>query len=62
MGRLAADWLISLIEGATANGLAPPMPAELVIRGTCGGSAGMRALAATIPPEARSTISTTEGA
>ena len=62
MGRLAADWLISLIEGAATGGPAPSMPAELVVRGTCGGLAGTRALAATFPAEARSTISTTEGA
>ena len=62
MGRLAADWLISLIEGAAADRLAPSVPAELVVRGTCGGVTGDRASAAPISSEAGSTISTTEGA
>jgi LacI family transcriptional regulator len=62
MGRLAADWLISLIEGAAADRLAPAVPAELVVRGTCGGSSGTRASAATFLSETRSSISTTEGA
>ena len=62
MGRLAADWLISLIEGSAAGRLAPTVPAELVVRGTCGGPTGHRASAATLPSEVRSTIFTTEGA
>ena len=62
MGRLAADWLIGLIEGAR-DGSARPAGA----RGARGprdvrGPAGIALLAAAIPAEARSTISTTEGA
>jgi DNA-binding LacI/PurR family transcriptional regulator len=60
MGRLAADWLIDLIEGGAAGRLAPVVPAELVVRATCG-SPGTRALAAATPAKARSMI-TTEGA
>ncbi len=60
MGRLAADWLIDLIEGGVQDRLAPVVPAELVVRATCG-SPRTRALEAATPAEARSTI-TTEGA
>ncbi len=62
MGRFAADWLISLIEDSAAGRPAPTVPAELVVRGTCGGPTGNRASAATLPSEAKSTISTTEAA
>jgi LacI family transcriptional regulator, galactose operon repressor len=36
MGRLAADWLIALIEGNAGGRPAPSVPAELIVRGTCG--------------------------
>ena len=49
-----------LIEGGAQDRLAPVVPAELVVRATCG-SPRTRALAAATPAEARSTI-TTEGA
>jgi DNA-binding LacI/PurR family transcriptional regulator len=50
MGRLAAGWLISLIEGEATSQAAPAVPAELVVRGTCGAAAsrastGARAIA-----------------
>ena len=60
MGRLAANWLIDLIEGGATGRLAPAVPAELVVRASCG-DPGTRAPAAAIPEKARSTI-TTEGA
>jgi DNA-binding LacI/PurR family transcriptional regulator len=37
MGRLAAEWLIGLVEGDAPRRAAPPVPAELIVRGTCGG-------------------------
>jgi DNA-binding LacI/PurR family transcriptional regulator len=40
MGRLAADWLIELIEGGAGARAAPSLPTELIVRGTCGGSPG----------------------
>jgi LacI family transcriptional regulator len=54
MGRLAAAWLIGLIEGDVAGRALPAVPAELVVRGTCGGTpragdAGGRGDAAGIP-------------
>jgi DNA-binding LacI/PurR family transcriptional regulator len=38
MGRLAADWLIGLIEGDAPGRRVPSVPAELIVRGTCGGT------------------------
>jgi hypothetical protein len=38
------------------------VPAELVVRETCGGPTGTRVSAVTLPSEVGSTISTTEGA
>jgi LacI family transcriptional regulator len=61
MGRLAADWLIGLIEGHAPDRPIPRVPAELIVRGTCGGGPGNR-LAAPAAPTGRSTIVTTEGA
>jgi LacI family transcriptional regulator len=60
MGRLAAEWLIGLIEGEAADRPAPSLPTELVVRGTCGGPAGKWALAA--PDVSRTEIFTREGA
>jgi DNA-binding LacI/PurR family transcriptional regulator len=39
MGRLAVEWLIELVEGSASDRAAPSVPAELVVRGTCGGRA-----------------------
>jgi DNA-binding LacI/PurR family transcriptional regulator len=61
MGRLAAEWLIDLIEGGAADRLLPAVPAELVVRRTCGSPPNAHASAAGIPAEARSPLSTTEG-
>jgi len=36
MGRLAADWLIALIEGAAADRAVAEVPIELIVRVTCG--------------------------
>jgi Periplasmic binding protein-like domain len=36
MERLAADWLIALIEGNGGGRPAPSVPAELIVRETCG--------------------------
>jgi DNA-binding LacI/PurR family transcriptional regulator len=60
MGRLAAEWLIGLIEGEAGDRPAPSLPTELIVRGTCGGPAGRWALAASGAP--RPTIFTREGA
>ena len=49
MGRLAADWLIGLIEGAAADRMSPAVPAELIVRGTCGGSPVHRAPGSAAP-------------
>ena len=46
MGRLAAEWLITLIEGTAAARPAVQVPIELIVRGTCG--------AAGTPPPTRS--------
>jgi DNA-binding LacI/PurR family transcriptional regulator len=55
MGRLAAGWLIGLIEGEATERPAPAVPAELIVRGTCGApvsdprgsaAAGLRAITA----------------
>jgi DNA-binding LacI/PurR family transcriptional regulator len=40
MGRLAAEWLIALIEGDATAQPATTVPAELIVRGTCGGPLG----------------------
>lgn len=40
MGRLAAEWLIGLIEGDAGERTAPSLPIELVVRSTCGGPPG----------------------
>ena len=40
MGRLAAEWLIGLIEGEAADYTPSPLPTELIIRGSCGGFPG----------------------
>jgi DNA-binding LacI/PurR family transcriptional regulator len=40
MGRLAAEWLIALIEGDATARPATTVPAELIVRGTCGGPLG----------------------
>src|SRR5262245_19770752 len=51
MGRLAAEWLIGLIEGKAGDRAAASLPTELMVRGTCGGPSGMRAApASTRPP------------
>ena len=60
MGRLAAEWLIGLIEGEAGSRQAPSLPTELVVRGTCGGPPGKWALAAS--GATRPTIFTREGA
>jgi LacI family transcriptional regulator, galactose operon repressor len=39
MGRLAAEWLIALIEGTAAARAVAGVPIELIVRGTCGGVA-----------------------
>jgi hypothetical protein len=39
MGRLAADWLIALIEGTSAARAVAEVPIQLIVRGTCGGAA-----------------------
>lgn len=36
MGRLAAEWLIALIDGTAAARAAAEVPIELIVRGTCG--------------------------
>jgi LacI family transcriptional regulator len=59
MGRLAAEWLIGLIEGETGSRHAPSLPTELIVRGTCGGPSGKEALAAS--GAVRPTIFTREG-
>jgi DNA-binding LacI/PurR family transcriptional regulator len=38
MGRLAADWLIALIEGTAAAHAVAEVPIQLIVRGTCGGA------------------------
>jgi LacI family transcriptional regulator, galactose operon repressor len=60
MGRLAAEWLIGLIEGDAAGRPAPSLPTELIVRGTCGGPPGKWTMTASgaAPP----TIFTREGA
>jgi DNA-binding LacI/PurR family transcriptional regulator len=40
MGRLAAEWLIRLVEGKDGSAPPRPVPGHLVIRGTCGAAAG----------------------
>jgi hypothetical protein len=37
MGRLAAAWLIGLIEGHAVGQPVPAVPLELIVRGTSGG-------------------------
>ena len=37
MGRLAAEWLIGLIEGSAPPRPDPSVPAELIVRASCGG-------------------------
>ena len=39
MGRLAAEWLITLIEGTAAARPVTQVPIELIVRGTCGAPA-----------------------
>lgn len=61
MGRLAAERLISLIEGDGTGWAAPAVTGELVIRGTCGGAPATHPAA----PGANTsgpTVSTTEDA
>jgi DNA-binding LacI/PurR family transcriptional regulator len=62
MGRLAAEWLIGLIEGNATGRAAPSVPAELIVRGTCGGPPGDRAHAAPAAPGAHAMVSMMEGA
>ena len=62
MGRLAAEWLIGLIEGNATGRTAPSVPAELIVRGTCGGPPRDRAQAAPAARGARAMVSTMEGA
>lgn len=62
MGQLAAEWLIGLIEGDTTGHPAPSVPAELIVRGTCGGPPGHRVAAAPTVSGTGPTVSTTEDA
>jgi DNA-binding LacI/PurR family transcriptional regulator len=62
MGRLAAAWLIDLIEGDGAGRTVAPVAGELVIRGTCGGTPVDRAPGVSGALATRPTVSTTEGA
>jgi len=62
MGRLAAEWLIGMIEGSAPARPVPSMPAELIVRATCGGTPAGRVPTASVIPAAIPTIVTTEGA
>jgi len=62
MGRLAAEWLIGLIEGDATGRTAPSVPAELIVRGACGGPPVNRAPAASATAWTRPAVSTTEDA
>jgi DNA-binding LacI/PurR family transcriptional regulator len=62
MGRLAAEWLIGMIEGDAAARPAPAVPAELIVRGTCGGTPVVHGLPASAVPAGIPTIVTMEGA
>jgi len=61
MGRLAAAWLIDLIEGDGAGRTVAPVAGELVIRGTCGGTPVDRTPGGSGTMATRQTTSTTEG-
>ena len=60
MGRLAAEWLIGLIEGEAGDPAASPLPTELIVRGSCGGLPGtlIRPVSGAAPPA----VATREGA
>jgi LacI family transcriptional regulator, repressor for deo operon, udp, cdd, tsx, nupC, and nupG len=60
MGRLAADWLIALIERETDGRPGPSVPAELIVRASCGGPAAQRDPQDTISAGIRLTVSSGE--
>jgi DNA-binding LacI/PurR family transcriptional regulator len=62
MGRLAAEWLIGLIEGDATGRTAPPVPAELIVRATCGGRPGDRVPAGPAAARTGPTVPNTEDA
>lgn len=60
MGRLAAEWLIGLIEGEAGDRAVPLLPTELIVRESCGGLLGTWVLPAS--GAARPAVVTREGA